>query len=68
MPSEEEMTYQADLPRLVHPSITCRKQKRAREKTVCKLLVANLLPAPGPLGFGRTIMTGEPPWGTEGIF
>lgn len=40
MPSEEEMTYQADLPRCA--SVICRKQKRAREKVVCKLLAAKL--------------------------
>lgn len=40
MPSEKEMTYQADLPR--GASVTCRKQKRAREKVVCKLLAAKL--------------------------
>lgn len=45
-PSEEEMTHRADLPcRGLRPSLAenCRKRKGAREKTVCRGLVANLL-------------------------
>lgn len=41
MPLGEEVTYQPAFPAL-HPSVTCRKQRRARKKTLCKLLVAKV--------------------------